>query len=386
MPITNHNGDYSINDISDNVGIVAMQIYVPKHYIEQKDLEEADGVSTGKYTIGLGQERMSFCLPNEDAVSMALTVVQDLLKSYNIRADEIGRIEVGSESNPDRSKSIKTHIVGLYPREWRSCSGADCLNACFGGTAAMLNSLNWIESREWNGKYALVVMTDVAEYDRDSPARPTGGAGAMALLLGRDAPIVVDRNRIVYCCEDVYDFYKPNASEYPVVDGALSIQCYLWALRECATNYILEETFDHVVMHTPYCKLIQKGCRVLEEVSGCSEWIAKADAGLKVCKQVGNMYTAALYGALASLLSQCTVGQKILAFSYGSGLISCMFHFEVRGSVEHIVQAMRLQSKLDDRLKCTVQEYDARSLGSLKRQVPNSYRLISDERGRRLYE
>ena len=32
----------------------------------------------------------------------------------------------------------------------------------------------------------------------------------------------------------VYDFYKPDlSSEYPTVDGKLSIQCYLSALDRC---------------------------------------------------------------------------------------------------------------------------------------------------------
>lgn len=38
--------------------------------------------------------------------------------------------------------------------------------------------------------------------------------------------------------ENVYDFYKPDvASEYPIVDGKLSMQCYLRALDRCYTLY-----------------------------------------------------------------------------------------------------------------------------------------------------
>ena len=38
--------------------------------------------------------------------------------------------------------------------------------------------------------------------------------------------------------EHVYDFYKPHMeSEYPVVDGKLSIQCYLHALDKCYDIY-----------------------------------------------------------------------------------------------------------------------------------------------------
>lgn len=33
----------------------------PLQYVEQSELEKFDGVSSGKYTIGLGQTKMSFC-------------------------------------------------------------------------------------------------------------------------------------------------------------------------------------------------------------------------------------------------------------------------------------------------------------------------------------
>lgn len=36
----------------------------------QVELEQFDGVSAGKYTIGLGQEAMAFCCDQEDVISM----------------------------------------------------------------------------------------------------------------------------------------------------------------------------------------------------------------------------------------------------------------------------------------------------------------------------
>lgn len=56
-----------------DIGILGMEIYFPRYYVEQADLEKADGVSEGKYTVGLGQEQMAFCLEDEDVFSMALT-------------------------------------------------------------------------------------------------------------------------------------------------------------------------------------------------------------------------------------------------------------------------------------------------------------------------
>lgn len=38
--------------------------------------------------------------------------------------------------------------------------------------------------------------------------------------------------------QHVYDFYKPDMnSEYPVVDGKLSVQCYLQAMDECYQQF-----------------------------------------------------------------------------------------------------------------------------------------------------
>ena len=44
---------------------------------------------------------------------------------------------------------------------------------------------------EWDGRYALVVCGDIAVYEA-GPARPTGGCGAVAMLVGPDAPLVLE--------------------------------------------------------------------------------------------------------------------------------------------------------------------------------------------------
>jgi len=44
-------------------------------YVEQSELEKFDGVSSGKYTIGLGQTKMSFCDDREGQFISASTTV-----------------------------------------------------------------------------------------------------------------------------------------------------------------------------------------------------------------------------------------------------------------------------------------------------------------------
>lgn len=43
-----------------------------------------------------------------------------------------------------------------------------------------------------SGRYALVVCGDIAVYPNGS-ARPTGGAGAVAMLIGPEAPLALER-------------------------------------------------------------------------------------------------------------------------------------------------------------------------------------------------
>ncbi|CAG7732444.1 unnamed protein product, partial [Allacma fusca] len=70
--------------------------------------------------------------------------------------------------------------------------GIDTTNACYGGTAAVFNAISWVESSAWDGRLALVVAGDIAIYAK-GPARPTGGAGAVAILIGPNAPLVFER-------------------------------------------------------------------------------------------------------------------------------------------------------------------------------------------------
>ena len=73
-----------MKDQAQNVGIVGIEIHFPNQYVDQSHLEEFDGVSKGKYTVGLGQLKMGFCDDREDVHSLCLTVVQRLMEKMNI--------------------------------------------------------------------------------------------------------------------------------------------------------------------------------------------------------------------------------------------------------------------------------------------------------------
>jgi hydroxymethylglutaryl-CoA synthase len=146
-------------------------------------------------------------------------------------------LEVRSETLVNKSKSTKTVLTQLFPGN-ADLEGATVINACYGGTAALLNAFLWCESSAWDGRYAIVVAADIAKYAAAGPARPTCGAGAVAVLVGRDAPLSFNPHLRATHATHVWDFFKPDHSvEYPTVDGALSLVCYYQALEDCYMRY-----------------------------------------------------------------------------------------------------------------------------------------------------
>ena len=183
--------------------------------------------------------------------------------------------------------------------------------------------------------------------------------------------------------QHVYDFYKPDmSSEYPVVDGKLSVQCYLSALDTCYGLYkkkaaakgvpdVNLAAFDAVLFHSPYCKLVQKSLARLalndflvssQESSTLPElekfkatkleesyfdrdvekafmthsqpmFETKTKPGLKIATNVGNMYTPSLYGGLISFMVSLPpeelAGKHVALFSYGSGMSSSFFSLRI---------------------------------------------------------
>jgi hydroxymethylglutaryl-CoA synthase len=71
----------SFSTDNKHVGILALQVYTPRTYICQRELEQHMGAPAGKYTIGLGQEGLAVTGDVEDINSICLTVVQSLLET-----------------------------------------------------------------------------------------------------------------------------------------------------------------------------------------------------------------------------------------------------------------------------------------------------------------
>jgi hydroxymethylglutaryl-coA synthase len=311
---------------------------------------------------------MAFTDDREDINSFALTVVSALLEKYKIDPKSIGRLDVGTETIIDKSKSVKTVLMDLFESHGNTdIEGIDSKNACYGGTAALFNAVNWMESSSWDGRDAIVFAGDIAIYAEGS-ARPVGGAGAVAMLVGPDAPLVLEPIHGTHM-SNKWDFYKPDlSSEYPQVDGPETLYAYLGSIDAAYDAFRLKyghlaekkglplqpsktssdpracfsiDHVDYAVLHSPYAKLVQKGFArflfndfladpanekfasipsELKDVDrhqsimnkdiektftahGKTAMASKLDPGMTTVRRCGNMYSGSLYGGLASVIA-----------------------------------------------------------------------------------
>ncbi|CAL5013920.1 unnamed protein product [Urochloa decumbens] len=260
--------------------------------------------------------------------------------------------------------------------------GVDSSNACYGGTAALLNCVNWVESKSWDGRYGLVIAQIARFVYAEGPARSTGAAAAIAMLIGPDAHISFERKYKASHMAHVYDFYKPDlASEYPVVDGKLSQTCYLMALDSCYRQFYTNlcrrvsldfsstiscaVTVDNDAKEKllPFANLTSQESYQSRDLEKASQQVAKHFYDIKVQpstllpKQIGNMYTASLYAALASLIynkHNSLAGQRVIMFSYGNGLTSTLFSLRLHEgqhplSLANVASVLDVTAKLESR-------------------------------------
>eukprot|EP00866_Antonospora_locustae_P000421 jgi/Antlo1/421/909 len=364
-------------------GIIDIAVHLPSLYVDQKELLDHLKLDPGKYLIGLGLEEASVCNYNEDPVSLAMNAVHKLLCKHDLRPEDIGRLEVGTESNWDGSKSLKTCLMDLFKSN-RNIGGCDTKNACYGGTSALFNAIHWLESSFYDGRYAIVVCTDAAIY-KEHALMPLAGAAACAILLGPNPVLRFRSDMVHHHFGNTFDFYKPCKNyPYPVIDGRFSVAVYNEAFAE---NYRrigpCVDMCKHAVFHTPYPRLPEKNCNALgipaEKVLPSLIWARK----------IGNSYTASLYISLASLLAntRVLVNDCILMYSFGSGFASSLFVLEkVREGMEKDTYNI-----FGDRMKVNADTFvrlmnaDVQKSGDCGGVVYDGYYLLNDNGNMRSY-
>lgn len=366
-------------------GIEDIGIYIPRGYVSLEKLAQARGVEVGKYTNGLCQEGFAFPFSNEDVVTIAANALENLLLNDSIRLEDIGRLLVATETPLDCSKTIGNYLAGLFDIP-TDCEVYEVKHSCIAGTFALFDALNWLRSGQNDGRKAVVICTDIAQYEAGSASEPTQGAGAVAILVSENPKLLSIDSVTGTATKDCADFWKPLWSDTAMVNGQLSIDSYLEGLRLAFEDYEQKggnTQFDYCVFHNPFGKMVKKAYKTLSELlpelKGRFE--EKTAQSLAIGRTAGNAYTASLDLALASLLlheGERARGKSVGMFSFGSGYSAKLFRGTVEGKLRDIT--------LPTRVELSIEEYDNMRSGQLHLEEHEGFLLQRiDERGYRYY-
>ncbi|AWN16361.1 hydroxymethylglutaryl-CoA synthase family protein [Salinisphaera sp. LB1] len=271
-------------------GISGLALYLPPYRVNLEDWCAWNDQPWDKVRKVVGR---SFRMrgPEQSVYTLAANAAWRLIEAYDIDPREIGYLALGTESSSDNSAgavivkgmlddALATHALPAMSRE---CEVPEFKHACLGGVYAMKNALRYLAT-DGAARKAIVVCSDIAEYERGSSGEPTQGAGAVAMLLEAEPKLLhVDLAGSGSASDyRMVDFRKPFArfrgqpqradgqmQDLPVFNGRYSTSCYVDATR-AAINAMLARrgggrradffhSVDAVFMHRPYHRMPSAG-------------------------------------------------------------------------------------------------------------------------------
>ena len=333
------------------IGIEAIGFYTTNAVFPMQELAKLRNQDFNKYQIGLMQEQMSIIAPYEDIITMAYNATMEYLNEDDKNIVDL--LLFATESAIDNSKSAACELHSLLNLS-KSCRCLEVKHACYGGTGALMLAKNYISANP-NTK-ALVIMSDIAFYGLNTKGEPTQGCGAVSILVSANPKIAVFNNNNVFLTENKNDFYRPIFRSKPICDGRFSIKSYLTIFEEAFKIYNKTYTFDFLISHMPFAKMLEKCCKIAN-----IDVIQNENSSIqKYCKNIGNIYTASLYVGFLSLLENANVdltGKKILMASYGSGCECELFSLTTLDGYKKYLNVKKHKKILSDRKILNCQEY-----------------------------
>lgn len=357
------------------VGIERLSVYAGSAAIDVRDIFVSRALNLQRFD-NLMMRRKSVALPWEDPVTHAVNAAKPLCDDLEER--ERRRIEmiiVATESGVDFGKSLSTYVhryLGLH----RRCRLFELKQACYGATAALTLAASYVVANADTDPKVLIIAADVARAaDQVTYAEPSQGSGAVAFLVGGSPEILeLDFGASGIFGYEVMDTCRPSYV-LETGDPDLSLFSYLDCLERCFEGYAervdgvdVMKTFAALAFHTPFAGMVRGAHRKLLRKLSTSDHEAierdfsrRVAPGLEYCMQVGNLYSASLYLALASLIdnTKLDVQQRVGLFSYGSGCSSEFFSGIVGPASQALMARMGTRAKLEQRYALKIEEYDA---------------------------
>jgi hydroxymethylglutaryl-CoA synthase len=284
------------------------------------------GFYTSRFRIKEGSIERSVPFTDEDSVTAAVEAGKLALIHSGVDSALVGKVYVGSESNPYAVKPIAAKVAQVLKlgEEDGDIQGVDAVDtefACKAASSMFKDAASLVSYPKSGVKYAMVIGADNAQ------AAPRGcpggeldafvGYGGSAFIFGK-YDVIAEIEGWYSCTSDTPDFWRRDGEPFPMHGGRFTGDpAYFKHVRK-ATIKLMERLnlqagdVDYFVTHQPNPQFPVKIAKEL----GFKE--AQYAVSLQINK-FGNTYSGCSPVGLAAVLDVAKPEERILITSYGSG-------------------------------------------------------------------
>jgi len=284
------------------------------------------GVYTSRFRIKEGKLERSVPFVDEDAVTASVEAGKLALLHSGVDSTLVGKIYVGSESNPYAVKPIASKVaqvlkLGEEEEDVQSVDAVDTEFACKAASSMFKDAASLVNYPQSGVKYGMVVGAD------NSQSAPRGcpggeldtfvGYGSAAFIFGK-YDVIAEIQGWYSCTSDTTDFWRRDGEPFPMHGGRFTGDpAYFKHVRKASTKLmeklnLTTRDIDYFVTHQPNPQFPVKIAREL----GFKE--EQYFVSLQVNK-FGNTYSGCSPIGLAAVLDVAKPDETILMTSYGSG-------------------------------------------------------------------
>jgi hydroxymethylglutaryl-CoA synthase len=329
---------YSVNkcDVIPTISLTFTftdEYYPHQEYSVAKPNKEYDtpgivgyGAYTSRFRVKEGTMERSVPFIDEDAITAAVEAGKLSLVHSGIGSSLVGKVYVGSESNPYAVKPIASKVAQVLKlgEEDEDVQGVDAVDtefACKAATSMFKDAASLVNYPKSNVQHAMVIGTDNSQA---APRDCAGGEldlfvgfGACAYIFGKK-DVIAEIEGWYSCTSDTPDFWRRDGEPYPMHGGRFTGDpAYFKHIRKAAGK-LMERLnlqvgdIDYFIAHQPN---VQFPVKIAKELGFKDEQYLPS---LQVAK-FGNTYSGSSPVGLAAVLDIAKPDERVLIVSYGSG-------------------------------------------------------------------
>ncbi|HDN05831.1 MAG TPA: hydroxymethylglutaryl-CoA synthase, partial [Candidatus Bathyarchaeota archaeon] len=271
---------------------------------------------------------------DEDAITAAVEAGKMALIHSGVDSTLVGKVYVGSESNPYAVKPIPSKVaqvlkLGEEEGDVQDVDAVDTEFACKAATSMFKDAAALVSYPRTNIQYAMAIGADNSQAaPRNSPGGELDlfvGYGGCAYIFGR-YDVIAEMEGWYSCTSDTPDFWRRDGQPYPMHGGRFTGDpAYFKHIRKAAKKLMEKlnlktEDVSYFVAHQPNVRFPS---RIARELGFKEEQYLPS---LQVAK-FGNTYSGSSPVGLAAVLDVAKPDERILIVSYGSGAGSDAYSF-----------------------------------------------------------